>query len=292
MRLPEAAASSISISMMRSLIGYQAHITKSCKTIKYEGRAPRRLPRQDKEEIELNVVVKENGSVYNADIRKALAALIRAAADKMESRHLTILGISAVLILAVGYFGSDTFKAYVVAEVASRDLATRTGERIRLSEEETARAKIIGSVASESEQARRALAQVEASYQALLRGAASAGNSKILGVDLPQDLAKELVSNPRRSGEGTRLDGQYEVSDIERHDLGVFSVILQSSEGQRITADARSMFLPDNQIDLLLTSLKTGRRLNVMVNAWQRDGRTVAAEIARVDPPEQSLTRQ
>jgi hypothetical protein len=67
--------------------------------------------------------------------------------------------------------------------------------------------------------------------------------------------------------------------------MGVYSVVLKASSVERsISADARSIFLPDNQIDLLLGSLKTGRQLKILVNGWQRDGKTVTAEIVRVDP--------
>jgi hypothetical protein len=176
-------------------------------------------------------------------------------------------------------------KVWVASEAASRDLVAHNDEIVKLSEQETARAKILGSLASEYEQARQALIRVESGYQPLLRAAASAQDAKVLGVDVPQPIAKQLTSSPRRSGEGTRLDGKYEIAEIERHELGVFSVTLKSAESDKpIMADARAMFIPDNQIDLLLSSLKTGRRLTVMVNGWQRDGRTVAAEIIRVDP--------
>ena len=284
MRLPRAETASISISLMRSLLNYQQHITRSYNFIKYD-RTRGRLSRDERDQIEFNIIVAANGSVYNADVRKALTAFIRAAADKMESRHLTILGVAVVLILATGYFGRDTFKAYVASQAASRDLAAQGREVVRLSEQETARAKILGSLASEHEQARSALVQVELGYQPLLRAAASSDNSKILGVDVPQSIAKELTTNPRREGEGSRVDGAYEVVDFKRHDMGVFSVILKpTTSDDLITAEARAMFLPDDQIDLLLSSVKTGRQLHIMVNAWQRHGRIISAEIVRVDP--------
>jgi hypothetical protein len=111
LRLPFAERSSISIPLMRALIEYQSQINRSYKVIKYD-RPTGRLPRIDREQIELNIVVEPNGSAYNADVKKAIATLIRAAADKMESRHLTILGITVVLILATGYFGHDAFKVW------------------------------------------------------------------------------------------------------------------------------------------------------------------------------------
>lgn len=285
-RLPLAEASSISIKMMRSLIAYQSRVTRSYKYIKYEGKAPKHLPKQDRDAIELNIVVGPNGSVYNADVKKALAAFIRAAADKMESKHLTILGVAVVLIFAVGYFGDSSFKAWVASESASRDLATHATEIAKLSEEETARAKVLGSFVSQFEQARQAMVQIESGYQELLKAAASQNRAKVLGLEIPNDVARQLASNPRRTGEGTRLDGKYEVVDIQRHEMGEFSVELKTPDGVRsFVADARSIFLPDDQIDLLVSSLRKGVFLNVMVNAWQRDGKPVAAEVARVESP-------
>ena len=287
LRLPTAERSSISIPLMRALIEYQGHINKSYKLIRYN-RTTGTLPKVDREQIELNIVVGPNGSVYNAEVRKAIATFIKAAADRMESKHLTLMAVAVVLILSTGYFGRDAFKAWVASEAASRDLATHTDQIVKLSEQETERAKILGSLASKYEPARQALVRVESSYQPLLRAAASAESAQVLGVEVPQPIAKQLAVSPRRSGEGARLDGKYEVADIERHEIGVFSVVLKSSEveGRSVTADARALFLPDDQIDLLLSSLKTGRQLTVMVNAWQRDGKPVTAEIARVDPPD------
>jgi hypothetical protein len=131
------------------------------------------------------------------------------------------------------------------------------------------------------------MVQVEAGYQELIKAAATQGRAKVLGVEIPNDVAKALAASPRKGGEGTRLDGRYEVVDIQRHELGEFSAILRTPDGDRsITADARSLFLPDDQIDLLLSSLRTGRVLDIKVNAWQRDGKPISAEIARVDPQE------
>jgi hypothetical protein len=259
MRLPEAPKSSISMVMMRSLLEFQSNITRSYKSIKYEGRRDIRLARSERQEIELDIIVLENGSRYNTDVRRALTAFFKAAADKMESKHLTILGVAVVLIIATGYFGRDAFKAYVASQAASKDIQSHAEETVKLSEEETKRAKILGALISESDQVRKAQVQVESSYRALLKGAAATGDANVLGVEIPNDLAKALITSPRRSGEGTRLDGLYEVADIERIGTGMYSAILKAPGLERpITADARALFLPDNQIDLLLSSLKTG----------------------------------
>jgi hypothetical protein len=65
---------------------------------------------------------------------------------------------------------------------------------------------------------------------------------------------------------------------------GLYSVRLQdTASSKRIDADARALFLPDDQIDLLLASVKTGTALSVCVNAWFHGETITGAEIIRVD---------
>jgi hypothetical protein len=282
-RIPGGVPSSISMPMIRSLLDVQSHINKSYRNIRFGDKIRSRINNLERSEIELNIVVTPNGSVYGADARKVLSAFAEAAVNRMESKHLAITLISAALIAAVGYFGNDSFKAYVASQRAVSEAHERADEMIKLSEQETARAKIMGALVAQNEESRRALVQVEAGYQALLKGIAATGSARVLGVDIPQDLAKDLAAKPRRSGEGGRLDGLYEVADVARDGNGVFSVQLTGAGlSKPITADARPLFLPDDQIDSILASLKKGDQLSILLNVWKRGGAVVDAEIIRV----------
>jgi hypothetical protein len=285
MRIPHSAAASISMPVMRNLVGFQSRINHSYRDVKYGSGSSRRIRDHEKEEIELNIVVRPNGSVYDTDVTKPLTALAKAAASKMESKHLAITFIGVTLILAVGYFGSAGFKLYVESQKELHAARIHADEMIQLSAQETARAKILGSLVAETDEARNAQAQVEAGYQALLRGAAAAGGARVLENDVPRHIAEEITSGPRNVGAGARLDGTYEVVDIERLGTGIYSVQLRAPGIEKpITAEARAMFLPDDQIGLLFSSLKSGNLLPFLLNTWNRGGKIVDAEIIRVSP--------
>ncbi len=116
------------------------------------------------------------------------------------------------------------------------------------------------------------------------RSAATAGGAKVLGVEVSQEVAERATSSPRRVGEGTRIDGIFRVTEIASEGDGLFSMQLESDGADRpVTADARSIFLPDEQIELLFRSLRNGQPVRLSVNAWKRRGRVVEAEVVRVD---------
>lgn len=274
--------SSISTSMMKVFIDYQTSLNRAYKKVKYGADESHRLKDYEKNDLELKIIVSKNGSVYDAESGKALAAFGRELVAKMESKHIAVTAIASTLIVATGFFGADAFKAYYAAQKDIRQIEENAEQAVKLSVQETERAKIFGQIAAQNEEYRQAIYRVEAGYQALLKGAVISGGARIHGVEVSAEAAAELTAKPRRTGEGFRADGFYEIVDIKREGEGLFAVLITGGpENSSIWADARTLFLPDDQIDLLLSSLKTGRKLFVMLNAWRRGNSIASAEIIR-----------
>lgn len=286
---------SMNTSLMRVFMEYQASIQKSYKILKYGVNSNKRLKDYERDFLDLNIVVREGSSVYNTEGGSFLDKMLREVVGKMEPKQIPITIIICVLIVALSYFGSEMFTAYWKAQSSMKEIEAklqeekiRSEERASLSEKESARQNTLLIAMLKSEEARAVVAQAETAHRTLLKGAVIADGARIHGVEVTAEKAAQVLSNPRRSGMPAALDGEYEVVEITREDDGAFLVDLRNvASGVLVNAEARELLLPREQVDILFKALRReGHKVQVILNAWQIEGRITSAAIARVSEGE------
>lgn len=282
---------SINTSLMKVFMEYQASIQKSYKIIKYGIGNNKRLKEHERNFLDLNIVVRQGSSVYNTEGGSFLDKMLREVIGKMEPKHIPITIIICVLIVALGYFGAEMFNAYWKAQSSIKEIEAklqeekiRAEERTSLSDKESARQNTLLAAILKSEEARAVATQAETAHRTLLKGAVIADGARIHGVEVTAEKAAQVLSNPRRTGTPAALDGEYEVVEITREDDGSFLVDLRNvASGVLVNAEARELLLPREQVDVLFKALRReGQKVQVMLNAWQIEGRITSAAIARV----------
>ncbi|WP_431855290.1 hypothetical protein [Azospirillum sp.] len=286
MRIPhDPVHSSITTPMMRVFLDYQAQINKTFRTARYGAGSGKKLTIEEKFEINLRIIVSSGSSVYNAKPRELLEKLASEAVAKMESRDVAKVIVICALIAAVGYFGHSAFEAYWKAQADAKKAEIAADERVKLSEQETKRAELLARLAMQNEQAREVVQQTETAHRVLLKGAVVAGGALVHAVNVPAEAAASVLAQPRRSGAGSPLDGDYEVEKIAAAVDGAFAVQVKAAQsGAVVNAEVRELFVPKDQIDLLFGSLRDGHRVFIRMNTWKVGEQVTNAAIVRVEP--------
>lgn len=297
LRIPhEESSTSIKTSIMEVLLEYQKFVNRGFSVLKYSN-AGRRLSSDEKRILELDVLVFKNGRGYSDDISQSATDVAKAVVGKMESKHLATVAISCFFIWAVGNFGSAMFRDYVQSGASVNDAKQRT-EQARInadkdierekqeterSKQETERTKLIGELVTKSAQSAATLEQVRSGHNALLRGVIAAGGARVLGVDVTAERAEELLLKPKAGRNDGTLNGQFDVTEIQRKEHGVFSVdVRHLATGEELCAEARELFLTEDQMNILFKALRTGTPVNASVNVSRSDGKVTGAGMVRV----------
>ncbi len=176
MRISHGQSATISVSMMKALLEVQAQLNKSFGEMKSTSAQTRRLTIQEKTQLELNIIVTPNGNVYSIDVQKILETFAREIA-KMDSKHKMATAVIVSLVIAVGLFGSDIFKAYLASNKEVQVASIQSEQLIALSKEETARAKLMGALVAQSAEARQAAQHLRPSTPPRSPGAARSPSS-------------------------------------------------------------------------------------------------------------------
>ncbi|HYF89702.1 hypothetical protein [Azospirillum sp.] len=298
LRIPqEESSTSIKTSIMDVLLEYQKCINRGYSVVKYNS-ASRRLSGDEKKFLEIDVLVFRNGRGYSFDADQSITDVAKAVVEKMESKHLATVAISCFFIWAVGNFGATMFREYVQSGTSINDANQRTEqakinaekdiqrekEETERSKQETERTRLIGELAAKSAQSAATLEQVRLGHNALLRGVIAAGGARVLGVDVTSERAEELLQKPRASRNDGTLSGQFDVTEIQRKEHGVFSVdVRHLATGEELCAEARELFLTEDQMNILFKALRTGTPVNASVNVSRSDGKVTGAGMVRVD---------
>jgi len=266
----------------------QRTVYRSYAEAKY-GNKNKRLTKEEREKLEIIIRVSEGSSVIDTLVN--FGELARGAVDKMESKHITIAIVVAVLTIG----GTTVHKHYTQAlketrqiELFNDDKKTTLEALQFASEQETERMKILYGAIKDNELAQTIYEELDDLHSDMIRSAAKAEKSVIEGVELEQEVAQELVKSKRTKPEPIQINGLFEVSKLEWHSKTMADITMKRVEdGQKVTAAFDLMWFNDEQKEIVRNAEwdeENPKLIKCKVNAKRReDGTIVDAQLARIE---------
>ena len=121
---------------------------------------------------------------------------------------------------------------------------------------------------------------------AIFHAVAQVGNARISGTPITGEVAKIILSSPRQKGAGKRMDGIYEVIEIDNENPdGYTGRVKNTSTNEEFTVSISKTELTDDDIDALFKALRDRTTVNALINAWLVGDRITHASVMRANVP-------
>ncbi|HEK0816007.1 hypothetical protein [Pseudomonas aeruginosa] len=288
----EKFESSITPSVMRSFIELQNLVYRSYAIARYETDDTRRLSKEERDELEIQVKVEEGSSIFEIDFQDVLIKFAEKAGESMtpELMAVTVLGLGVLWAGKTAYGSYLNYRKEVrLAEVKSEEQRDMLSTMQALSREETQRAQVLNRLLL----SQPSLAAVEQqAYDArteMLKGFATADEATVSGFEVSQDVAKELVTNARRRAVEKRLDGYYRVVRVDSSDPDSFRVkVRRRKSGVEFEAYVENDTLDGEMKETLQYAEWERTTVFLNINAKVLDGdirQAVILGVTRAEPP-------
>jgi len=263
----------------RAIADFHASVARAYALVVY-GEANRQFLRtDDKEALDLIflVTVGSNGVSLTAE---AIQKFFESMVSKMSGGQ--VMGVA--IVVALLYFGHDTAKEFYAASLEEKLAEKRIDEHIALSAQETERMRLITEAMEQFGITMQLKAEADEGKRALLRPSLQEGRSRVLGVDLTRRQAKTILSAERAASVGKRLDGVYEVVDINTENEEGFSVRLRNVEtGDEFTAEATYAEMTAEDIHVIFEAAEAKSIFDGAINAFYVGDKISKAFIVRAD---------
>jgi hypothetical protein len=183
------------------------------------------------------------------------------------------------------HFGDTVSKEWIAARYEERVHADDGAERIRMSEEETKRMALLAEALDRNPGVKPLAAIADEGRVPLVRSVVTHLRGSVLGTEITADQAAVIVSKQKDEGESKRLDGRFEVVEIDiENPEGYMGTLRDVKTQQEIKVSMNRMELPSDDIEALFAALKAKSSVDAMVNAWIIGGKISNATVVRADP--------
>ncbi|EKN3571834.1 TPA: hypothetical protein ROU78_004550 [Yersinia enterocolitica] len=286
---------SLTPSVMKGFIEMQAQINKSYALVKYGVPDPRKLSKEEKEALEIEVTVEQGSSLIEVNIDGFLTKITHELVGKMNPQDIvvTVLGIALI------WGGTTLFKKFLdnrkearLAEIKKESDKEHLNTIQFMSAQETQRLEILGKLITERPQ----LDNMERlSYDAkteMVKSFATAKTAQIDNIELDSEMSRELVTNARRKSIELRMDGMYRIEEVNSTDPESFKVKVRNIQNdQRINCVVQDVFLDAADNKRALQQAEWDRKpVHLSINAKHIDGEIKSAIILYVKeatPPQE-----
>jgi hypothetical protein len=275
----EPVGHSISPSSAKAITEFHASLSRAYALMGYGEANPRRLSPEDRERLEITVLVIAGSSGLELT-PEALSAIIQGLMEKMTGDQVTL----SVIVFTLLYFSSTIAKVFITkrAEVAAKSIAGST--TVKLAKEETERVKLLSEAMERVAMLKTIANYSETSKEALLRPVRKKRIARVLGELVTGDQARAILVKERAKGVGRRLDGRFKVIDINNEAPDGFDAKLESIEtGEEIGVSIHFGELPDEDIMVLFDALYRKTAIFALVNAILKDGKVESAVMVRAE---------
>jgi len=285
--------SSITPSVMKSFIELQNVIYKSYAIAQYDTDDTRRLSKEERDELEIEVKVEEGSSIFEVDFQEVLIKFAEKAGETMppEMMVVTILG------LGVLWAGKTSYAAYLNYRKDVRSAEAKTEEQRdslstieALSKQETARLEVLNRLLVSQPRLESVSRQVYDARTEMLKGFSTADEATVSGITVSGDIAQELVTNARRKAAEKRLDGFYRIVRVDSSNPDEFKVKVRkhrsSDEFEAIVEDTS---LNEEKKDVLQYAEWERTTVFLSINAKVLDGaikQAIVVGVERRNPPD------
>ncbi|WP_265524146.1 hypothetical protein [Providencia rustigianii] len=278
---------SITPSVMKGFMEMQSQINKAYASFKY-GDPEKRLSNEDKAAIEIVVVVDEGSSILNIDLNGFLDTISKVAIEKMTPQDIVITTLGVALV----WGGTNVFKKYLETRRETRsEEIKKESEKQHLetlefmSEQETARLEIIQNIINQKPVIKQQQEYAEESKAELVKSLAKADTVDFAGVEIKQNVMKDLAVNARRKAIDTRIDGVYMVEKVDATDPDVFKVTVRSTHTDEvISCIVQDVFLDEAENKEIIQQGEWDRTpLKLSINAKKIGESITSAVIIKVE---------
>lgn len=264
----------ITTTVMESLIEVQKNLNRSYAKIRYDKADARHITDEDRDQIELVVKVKDGSSGFEAALENAMEKFAVNVADKMTPEHLVL----SILGLALMYFGHSYFRAAQETKIKEKqinaDLQTR--------QEDTARFRLMTDAITKVATLKDIRDDAEDSHDALLRAAASAETAEVMDVEIPTDVAAQLIKTKRERSKDVRLDGKFTVTVADKSNPEDPRCRLVSDKGVEFMALVIDDNWTEEQKYRFYDAFWKDKQIGLQVNAKELRGVIVTASVVGV----------
>ena len=223
---------SITPPVMKSFLELQNLVYKSYAIAQYGTDDTRKLSKEEREELEIQVKVDEGSSIFEVDFQGVLEKFAEKAVETMPPEMLAI----TIIGLGVLWVGKTSYSAYLdhrkdirMAEVKSEEQREMLSAMQVSSKEETKRVELLTKLVMRQPALEAVSRQAYDTQTEMLKGFATADEATVAGVTTSGDIASELVVNARRRAAERRLDGFYRVLRVDSSNPDEFKVKIRKN---------------------------------------------------------------
>lgn len=273
----EPAGHTIAPSIVRSITGFHNSLSRGYAYLVYGQPDSRRLHSADIDALDLRILVRSGSNGFQI-VEAALERLTKELASKLTGRQLTVIFILFLLM----YFSSTVMKHWISEGYAERAHEQEIAERLKLDAQETERMKLLIRALASHPDAPQLAAIADGARPPLLRGAATADRAVVLGTEVTREVAETVVATNPPLGVGRRIDGIFEVAEIDVNNPEGFMGILRDPKTQReIRVSINLGELPEEDRRALFEALERKAAVDALVNGWFVGDKLVSASIVR-----------
>ncbi|MBN3978285.1 hypothetical protein [Serratia marcescens] len=278
---------SITPSVMKGFIEMQAQINKSFALAKYGVPDPRRLTKDEREDLEIKVKVEKGSSVFNVDIDGFLTKLGQELVGKMSPQEIMVTLLGAALIWGgVSIFRRflDNRKEVRLSEISKDGDKEHLKTMQSMSQEETKRMELLTKFINKTPLLDNMERMSHDAKTEMVKSFVRADVAEIDGITLDAEMAKELTTNARRRSTEMRIDGVYRIEEVNNTDPEAFKVKARNIHtNQRLTCLVQDVFLDESgNKDALVRAEWERKPVHLSINAKHVDGEIKSATILYV----------
>lgn len=281
-------ASTMTPSIMESLVEFQRGLNRTYVKLVYDEDDVRRLTAVEKQDLEFKAKVENGCTKINVDLQQFLRETVDKLMTKVDGKQVVVLCIVGMSL----WVADSAIKSYFDAEVKTKTVQEETIKATTLSQEETARMKILAQAVTNNSSL--AAIQKDASNTTLnlLNGVSDADSIAVNGIHLNKQDAKVLARSPRVASTDIQANGNYYIQQVDTSHPDFTKIRVHWIEGNReFTARFMDQSLDQSQIKLLQEAewSKPKKRVYLSVNATELRNQITTATIISVSPQKEEI---
>lgn len=282
--------SSINATVMKGLLALQDGIYQSYAIAK-DLDSTRFLTQQERSDLEIDIEVSEGSSILGIDIQELGEKFITSTVDKMPSEYILIVFI----LFGLGWAGNKAWNTYIQAKsnekIKELESVAKIDEQkqnmvhqLEVLKEANKNAldhakinqenmKLFTQTISLNPKLKEIADVVDDSKETMIRAMANSGADtvEIQGISMDAAVVKELVTTPKNKWLPSRLDGIYQIINIDYSNTEAYRVKLKDNSSDfEITAIFEDLTSNNENIDLLtrVANLRMPIRVNMNVSKF------------------------
>ncbi|WP_313314579.1 hypothetical protein [Stutzerimonas nitrititolerans] len=282
---------SITPTVMKSFIELQGLVHRSYAIAQYGTEDTRKLSKEERDELEIEVKVEEGSSIFEVDFQSVLMKFAETAGTAMtpEMTAVTILGLGVLWVGKTSYTGYLNYRKEVrMSEAKTEEQREVLTGILEQSKQETARLETLTKLLIKQPALEQISRQTYDTKTEMLRGFSTAEKATVDEVTFSGEVAKELVTNARRKAVEKRLDGFYRIVRVDSSNPEEFRVkIRKHRSSQEFEAVVEDTSLDSEKKEVLQYAEWERTTVYLNINAKVLDGeikQAVILGVLRADP--------